>query len=551
MASTLKDFFNSAIERARGGADGAYDWMKKRTEGLRAGASPASATPGVSDITPEVEARASAAEGAYNSKVNAFNERAGMRGATVRPTPDMGSQVFDDVRLQKEYGPQGGVKSTSAPETLARETGLRARAGSLLRSAGGLARNTLAGAAAYGGVNAAVDAYKTGNTDADYQMADSPVGKFVTGGPGALLSDGFAHATSPIRAGMVGAGRRFLSALNPFGGDEAQAATPQPQAAPAPKGPGAPPPSNTDLIDTTRGGKVSAEDMIAGTDKPAYGQGAIKVGNSPASKVGYEAPAPTSGQPGAPRNAPARLGAQPSQPGVFGEIAHMQGLRTQVASDRMRDRASEVGSRLDVVSRGQDMNAETTRRGQDITAQTAAQRLGYEAGKENRSNFDKLIDNHAQAQVPAATSILPGGGAQRDRDASVKQYGADLKNRIEYSLGDRKDGRRMEQLQPVEQNQLFLADAFRRKVEDKRGEVIQSFRDLFGNKRFDSRNLYSYMPVKAESANDGGYLVHFANGNTAKADLVGGEFKFFGPNGPVDADLQQFIAPLIRKARGQ
>ena len=78
---------------------------------------------------------------------------------------------------------------------------------------------------------------------------------------------------------------------------------------------------------------------------------------------------------------------------------------------------------------------------------------------------------------------------------------------------------------------------------------MQGFRDFFGNKRFDSRDLYSYDVKSAKPAIDGGYVIELNNGNTVKAEAVsGGGFNFFTPNGPVDADLAKLYTPVVEAA---
>jgi hypothetical protein len=235
------------------------------------------------------------------------------------------------------------------------------------------------------------------------------------------------------------------------------------------------------------------------------------------------------------------------------QLASRMNEQAQLNANANRDLAAQKADQdRDLAAHKANLDAVVAVRGQDSTAATANARLGYEAGKDNRASIEKQIERHAESRVPAETPGTLYGTNKKDpkaREAEVKTYAADLMDRIEESVARRGDGKRVEQLSPAELRQLTLADNIRRKVEDKRSELGQSARDFFGTKRFDSRNLYGYLPTKAEPANDGGFVVHFGNGNTAKADIVGGDFKWLSPNAPVDADIQELVAPLIRKAR--
>lgn len=256
-----------------------------------------------------------------------------------------------------------------------------------------------------------------------------------------------------------------------------------------------------------------------------------------------------------------RDGAIPEAPnGVFGELAAMQGLRTRLGQDRYGEGVGVRQRGQDIVMRGQDMSAATAERGQNVTmrgqtleAANARARLAHDAGKENAASLDKQIDAAADRATPLAESgfFKNTENSMKAREEAKKQYGNELRRRINHSLGDRTDGKRLENLSGAEFNQLVLADKVRRKVEDKRGTLSQSVRDFFGAKQFDSDNLYGYMPTKAVPANDGGFVLHFGNGNTAKADIVGGDFKWLSPNAPIDADIQQLVAPLVRAERAR
>lgn len=558
--ATLRNFLTQALDRSAEAAQSAYDYVRG---GLRGSAAPAAP-----EVAPEPKLSGAARQAVHgqemkNMSANAFK---------VNPADARTFTGATNSALDAEYGAREGLRQSAKSPAWGQGMSPEARAYNASRATpfpspepapaaatpkAGAARR-LAGIAAkgLGAAGGLVTAADTAATDTDEYRRELGLP------PTAAVGRGLRSIGVPENAAQLGddLAVRYAGAMNRFTGGFLSAGQPTgirqnaPTAAKQPGQPAAPAyepqPPTVDVLDG-QGGRARPEALVASSLVPAEGQGAFKrttPGNE-GSAVAINAPGRASDRPIV--RAGVRQAAIPAiQPGVFGELAAMRGMRQRLDQDRYRE---GVGVRLrgqDIVREGQQTAAETTRRGQNLTAITAAARLNFDAGKDNRSNIESLIDSHADQAVPAVSSTLPGSKAQQDRSAQVKQYSSDLKTRIAYTLGDRRDGKRMEQLSPTEVNQLMVADAFRRGVTDKRGEVLQSFRDLFGNKRFDSRNLYSYMPVKAEPANDGGYVVSFANGNTAKADIVGGEFRLLGPNGPVDADLQQFIAPLIRQARG-
>jgi len=118
-------------------------------------------------------------------------------------------------------------------------------------------------------------------------------------------------------------------------------------------------------------------------------------------------------------------------------------------------------------------------------------------------------------------------------------------------VANRRDGMKVEDLDPKHVEQLLLARKVRDKVNEGRGNFGQSVRDFFGNKRADSSDLYSYLPAKVERATlpgGGGYVVHSRNGNTMTVKQAqGGGFNFTGPNDPVDADIAALIRPAIER----
>jgi hypothetical protein len=120
-------------------------------------------------------------------------------------------------------------------------------------------------------------------------------------------------------------------------------------------------------------------------------------------------------------------------------------------------------------------------------------------------------------------------------------------NRINATLANSRE--KLADASDTKKQQLFLLDRFARKVEGGRSDLLQTMRDLFGNKRFDSNDLYSYAPAAKEIAllpGGGAYKIVTRNGNTLTATRAqGGEWNVLSPNGPVDADIAELIGKQI------
>lgn len=132
----------------------------------------------------------------------------------------------------------------------------------------------------------------------------------------------------------------------------------------------------------------------------------------------------------------------------------------------------------------------------------------------------------------------------------VARRAAQIEKDINYTLGDRKTGKKtMGELDATDRQLLYLGHKLKSKLTDSRGELISKARDYFGNKRFDTGNLDSYLPAGVEDSIipfQGGYTIKLRNGNTMTVKQArGGGFNLTGPSDPVDADVQALITPLI------
>lgn len=158
----------------------------------------------------------------------------------------------------------------------------------------------------------------------------------------------------------------------------------------------------------------------------------------------------------------------------------------------------------------------------------------------NRGTMEKEFEDFARSKVGEPKMNETAG----DHGARVKGKLSEIRSEINYSLGNRKDGKKLEDLSGAERQQLLLAKNFKDRAAGDQGGITK----YFGNKDFESRDLYSYIPKSVKPTLTGGYDVVMPNGNTMKVSKAqGGGFNLFGSNDPVDADLAAMITPLVDK----
>lgn len=466
----------------------------------------------------------------------------GMRGQPANPeaNPNVGpgrpSPEAQAYRAQpKGPFPAEPVAPTNGPSLMQR--GLR-----------GLGRGLIAPAAAYGGVYAAVDAAKNGNTDQDWAAVEGDANKPLIA---SLMSkdtgDAFTHAINPIRASMHGAVRRVGEA---FGFGDSPVQTAKPPLAGDPVSPEASP----DMIPTLRGESVTPGQIMAGNVRgvqadmhnPASGYGAFQRTTTgdvgPATKVGARSSAV---QPGGADASGLRL-ALPKANNLAGHMVNLAALGAQAHASAIKESGMAKEASLGI--RAATAGVQIKKANQDIAAGA-------------NTALDKTVNDHIAGLLadkndqygiggPRKGGALGVGAESADQYKDrVGQQAAETRNRIASTLANRKDGKNLEDLSDTETHQLLLLDRIRRKVDNGRGDTVQSLRDLIGNKRFDSNDLYSYAPIaKMPSLVPGQGSFHFqlANGNTITATRAkGGEWNYVSPNGPVDSDVAAFFTKQI------
>lgn len=227
------------------------------------------------------------------------------------------------------------------------------------------------------------------------------------------------------------------------------------------------------------------------------------------------------------------------------------------ATSRLTKNKAEEATKnkaLDVAAEGHRLTA--------ATAAAAAARAQANSDRDfnasqqaiRRGTFDTDIKNVAteMAGQPGTKGTFGQGGVDSaGHETKIKNLEASLRTDINHSLGNRRDGKKYEDLNQTEREQLFLAKKFKDKVVDSRGGLANKASNFFGNKRFDSKDLYSFMPSGAEGTVipfQGGYKIQTQNGNTMFVkQAMGGGFNWTGPNDPVDADLSALVTPHIKR----
>jgi hypothetical protein len=390
---------------------------------------------------------------------------------------------------------------------------------------------------AFGAFTGDPDTYNRGRNELEAQIrearaaGDHELAKLRT--EQLVSADETVEAPSTFRGGMFGflgdVGRRFAKGWGegaqmerdaegiPLGGARGRAVVPpgggQQDVDFGLTGNEGAPASDEGLIPTLRGANVTPQELISNTRHvPVPGTGAFQR-TTPGNRgqaIGIDT-----------RAAQARDAAQAQQQRTprIGDIA--------VAAAKFRgEQLARAGNRAD---------AEVGIKQQQ--ANTAAATAGLAVKEARSKEVNSAIENHV-----AADSSISSIKDKDERAGVMTQRTADLKRRANYSLG--RYNASQGNANPATVNDFLDADKFRNKIDAARGTWKQAFTDYFGNKRYDSSNSFSYMPAYKK-----GSRLYAANGNSLGAtEAVGGEFNWFGPNNPIDADMKRHIDDLPDEA---
>ena len=222
-------------------------------------------------------------------------------------------------------------------------------------------------------------------------------------------------------------------------------------------------------------------------------------------------------------------------PGVFGEMAQRQSLRSRHKGALI---AQQQGNR--------NADRAVKMRGQDAVAGAAAARNATAVRAEDRAAgavAEKRVNDSINTIARASVSQEKQG---EDYEPAVKEASARLNRDIDYTMGDRFDRRKKADLQPIEINQLRLASEAKRAMEGGRSSIWKSIKEMIGTKRFDSRDLYSYMPEYRD-----GNTVYFKNENNVDMTTIvkGGRnwWNVLFPNDPADTQFMEIVKGLPSK----
>lgn len=301
---------------------------------------------------------------------------------------------------------------------------------------------------------------------------------------------------------------------------------------------------STDYIDTTDNGRATPEALIGHEGiLPVEGQGAFKRttkgSEGPAYKVGARTDMVTPGGVN-----PAGLRANT----LAGHMVNLATLGAQAEASAAKEHGALSEANLGI--RAAQAGVQIKKAKQEIAA-AANTALDKSTGTHIAGLMADKGDQYGLGGKRGTGTLGVGGESADQFKDRAGQAAAETNNRIASTLANRKDGRNLEDVSDTELQQLYLLDRIRRKVDNGRGDKVQSLRDLIGNKRFDSNDLYSYAPVaKMPSLIPGQGSFHFqlANGNTITANRAkGGEWNYVSPNGPVDSDVAEFFTKQLEQ----
>lgn len=529
---TIGNFFDNVARRGKELGEQGIERMKTTLGGLRGQpAEPSVGNPNVGPGRPSAEAGAYQAERAAQAK--SFADAAkpaasgGLRGALSTAGRAAGPAA---AALSEGISLTGALSNGENPIKAVGRSALRGGM-TMLGGAAGAGLGTLAAPGAgtlAGGAAGAYAGQKVGNAAADYVFGPEA--------PAAAPAPQAAQPQSGVLEGHSSPSGDYLNG----------------QRLPTAGAPGS----------GLRTVPVTAGEVMGGTANPAPGQGAFQrtTPGNPGQAVavgGDESVARDAAQARANSEAAAAKnlrsgGAQP-QPGVFGEIAQMQGLRTKVQSDAARDSATREGLRLASTTRGQDI----TREGQQTSAALKIAELHRAMGNENETRVTKRTEDYVRSKMtPERAQLFNDPATRAAEEQKLKQQTSDVQERIRHTQS--LTGKGVGELPEAQHSLLLKANDLRERLEGEgRKGVVAFAQDFVGNKRFDSKNLYSYLPardgsgtVKPAIPETFGYSVEMGNGNKVKVyKLAGGGFNFTGPNDPMDSEAMELMQPAIAAAQ--
>jgi hypothetical protein len=312
--------------------------------------------------------------------------------------------------------------------------------------------------------------------------------------------------------------------------------------------PGAPPPAQTGGDDVVQSGSIGVKESdaeMAGLDR----QNSLRAGRVQAAReAAVQNASPEAGGTGIPigglrygrANAGATSARQERRWGMMDEALDVARERNRITAASERAKLLQAQNAADLDKRKVETAEEEAgaKRVEDLIKSGGVELTGKK--KESSFGFGGEDDKGFEGRGNVTT--------------------ADFRGDVHFSVGNRKDGKKIGQMTPGEVQQLFLAKRVKDKFIAGRGDTVQFIRDFFGTKQFNSRDLYSYLPrtgpkgelMGAEIAQipgGGSFLLRAKNGSSMTATRgMGGEWNLTGPNGAIDSDIAALFSKHLDAA---
>lgn len=213
------------------------------------------------------------------------------------------------------------------------------------------------------------------------------------------------------------------------------------------------------------------------------------------------------------------------------------------ADTRLFKNRAELGLRADAIDAMRENNR--------TNARIKLGEMARAEEKQGNERLDQIVRNAAIERAgPMDVGYTESGKtAAASHKSKQDSIYAKMRGDLDHTIGKAK--MKPGDLNTSQVQLLMTAAKLKERAEAGRDSKTQWARDFFGNKRFDTRDLVSYLPSKAEGSIipfSGGYKVTLNNGNTVSVTaLANGGFNFTGPNDPQDADVMALLAPAIRE----
>jgi hypothetical protein len=525
--SELKTGERPSAAKAKWGAEGSPEARAYRAA---AGGGAGGATPPPAGGTPP--------------KPGFFRGGAAKVAGAAKATPGFAAKAAGPLTLAVEAGRAG--KNIAEGENPLRSVGRAALRGgaTVLGGAAGAALGTFAGPVGWGvgGMAGGSAGYAAGDWAADQLFGPAPDGSAMDKATRDKITKAAAAEAHRVDPGIAPPGQS--EAVRPLSDADVE------KMLSSLRGPVRAPGTGVNQVDGQNVGYPSDGTIM--TDRryvPERGTGLIRGPGGGISAI-RGAPVQAAGGPMVSASEYDRMRGAPSAPIDPSKI----GLGDVIAAGIRHGQARQEEQRI---SKGLDRSVDVY--GKNLTAATTAAATGVQTRAANRKAVDQRIEDVVLSDPKYA---------DMDKDKATqmsKQESSQLRAR--FSRTAAAEGKKLDDLSPVEAEQYVLYNKMRNKLEKYRNDPRPWAREFFGNKRYDTDNLLSYRPAmtaggKAKPAEvipaeRSGmpfetYLITLQNGNKISVGAAAdGGWNLLGPNEPIDADLLALILPSIEAAQAK